>query len=368
MSGEPRDSNRLSPLSTEGTGAVRRTKIIIGLVVLAGICVGAANLLVSKETRSAEPVRISQQQAQSLANLSEGEGAQLVMEGDSAQDRNALIPLSGGKLQALSGFSARGGAEGSYGTALKCMTQAVYYEAANEPVQGKRAVAQVVLNRMRHPAYPSSVCGVVYDGANKRVCQFSFTCDGSLLRGPMARQWKESLAVAKAALTGTTEPTVGTATHYHADYVLPRWAYSLGKIDKIGAHIFYRFKGNWGKTGAFTSQWTGREAIPALDMARLRNALDSDSDTELAVAAVDDFVPGLTVIKHVADRHAAADVGGRIDTTKEWRLSIPDPVEASSGYRGLVNDQQAGSDRPAASAAAMPALADASGKAAKVTP
>lgn len=368
MTDEPLDLNRLSPISQDATSNVRRIRSLFGLIVFVGICAGAASWWFSdRPDRNADPVSISPQQAQSLANLSDGEGADIVMEGESAQDRNALIPLLGGKLQALSGFSALGGVDGSYGTALKCMTQAVYYEAANEPEQGKRAVAQVVLNRMRHPAYPSSVCGVVYDGANKRVCQFSFTCDGSLLRAPMARQWKESLAVAKAALTGTIEPSVGTATHYHADYVLPRWAYSLGKIDKIGAHIFYRFKGNWGNSGAFTSRWTGREAIPSLDMMRLRNALNSDLDQELLAPSVEDFVPGLTVTKHVADRHAEADVGGRIDTTKEWRLSIPDPVAASSGYRELVKGQQAGTSK-AASAVVTPAFADASGKAVKVTP
>ena len=363
MSDMPLDTNRLSPESGDGSGRSRTIKVVIALIFFAIICVGAANWLFSDEADDAAPVRISAQQARSLASLTEGEGAELVMEGASAHDRNALIPLSGGTLQTLSGFSALGGADGSYGTALKCMTQAIYYEAANEPAQGKRAVAQVVLNRMRHPAYPSSVCGVVYDGANKRVCQFSFTCDGSLLRAPMARQWKESLAVAKAALTGRIEPSVGTATHYHADYVLPRWAYNLGKIDKIGVHIFYRFKGTWGNSGAFTGRWTGREAIPSLDMVRLRNALNADLDAEFAVASTEDFVPGLTVTKLASDRHAEADVGGRIDTTKEWRLSIPDPVQASSGYRELVNGQQAGIGN-----AATPALADASGKAGKITP
>lgn len=367
MSDFPLHNNRLSPEPGQGSGRARAIKLVIGLVLLACLFAGMASWWYSGQDQDAEPVRISIQQAQSLARLSEGEGAELVTEGASAQDRNALIPLSGGKLQTLSGFSARDGADGSYGTALKCMTQAIYYEAANEPAQGKRAVAQVVLNRMRHPAYPTSVCGVVYDGANKRVCQFSFTCDGSLLRAPMARQWKESLAVAKAALTGTIEPSVGTATHYHADYVLPRWAFTLGKIDKIGAHIFYRFRGNWGTAGAFTGKWSGREAIPSLDMVRLRNALNSDLDSDPAVAGAEDFVPGLTVTRHASDRHAEADVGGRIDTTKEWRLSIPDPVQASSGYRELVNGQQADKGK-AAAAVTVTAFADASGKAGKITP
>lgn len=363
MSDMPLDTNRLSPESRNGSGGARWVKIIIVLVAFAVICVGTAIWWLSMDTDNTGPVRISIQQAENLASLNQGDGAEIVMQGASAHDRNALIPLSGGTLQTLSGFSARDGADGSYGTALKCMTQAIYYEAANEPAQGKRAVAQVVLNRMRHPAYPSSVCGVVYDGANKRVCQFSFTCDGSLLRAPMARQWNESLAVAKAALTGTVEPSVGTATHYHADYVVPRWAYNLGKIDKIGVHIFYRFKGTWGNSGAFTGRWAGREAIPSLDMARLRNALNADLDSEFAAASAEDFVPGLTVTKLASDRHAEADVGGRIDTTKEWRLSIPDPVQASSGYRELVNGQQGGTGK-----SASPAFADASGKAGKITP
>ena len=70
--------------------------------------------------------------------------------------------------------------------ALLCLTQAVYYEAGFEPLEGRRAVAQVVLNRMRHPAFPKSVCGVVYQGARDPVCQFSFVCDGSLYRAPGA--------------------------------------------------------------------------------------------------------------------------------------------------------------------------------------
>ncbi|MDZ4307783.1 cell wall hydrolase [Allopontixanthobacter sp.] len=363
MSDLPLDTNRLSPDAEAGSGRSRAVKIILFLIFIAGLAAAAASWWFSAQANDPAPVRISAEQAKTLASLTEGEAAEIVIEGTSAHDRNALIPLSGGTLQTLSGFSALSGADGSYGTALKCMTQAIYYEAANEPAQGKRAVAQVVLNRMRHPAYPSSVCGVVYDGANKRVCQFSFTCDGSLLRVPMARQWKESLAVAKAALTGTVEPSVGTATHYHADYVVPRWAYNLGKIDKIGVHIFYRFKGNWGNSGAFTGRWAGREAIPSLDMARLRNALNNSLDAEFAAASDEDLVPGLTVTKLASDRHAEADVGGRIDTTKEWRLSIPDPVQASSGYRELVNGQQAGIGNMA-----TPALAVASGKAGKITP
>lgn len=279
-----------------------------------------------------------QRQMQVLNTVNEGMGANLVLKGDDAKSRNDRIPMSSGPIEHLSSATgiARSGTQ--YETALKCMTQAIYYEAANEPIGGKRAVAQVVLNRMRHGAYPNSVCGVVYEGANQRVCQFSFTCDGSLLRKPMAPQWQESRSVALAALAGATEPSVGTATHYHADYVLPRWAFKLGKIEKIGVHIFYRFPGYWGSSNAFNRRWSGHESIPVLDFDLLRLRLAANE--ELAEPEPE-FVPGLTVVADVKDRHAVQDVGGRIDMTRTWRPRVPDPVNASSRYHATLADQGA---------------------------
>ena len=186
---------------------------------------------------------------------------------------------------------------------------------------------------MKHPAYPGSVCGVVYEGVYQPVCQFSFTCDGALTRQPLSRQWRESEAVAKAMLAGETEPSVGTATHYHADYVVPRWAYTLAKIEQIGTHIFYRFPGSAGSSGAFTRRWAGRESVPAIDWDRMRGLLAADVEPE------PEFVPGLTVTPHVTDRHAPNDVGGRIDTTKAWRPSIPDPVRTRGSYEDAVVQQ-----------------------------
>jgi hypothetical protein len=238
----------------------------------------------------------------------------------------------------------------AYGAALKCLTQAIYYEAATEPLEGKKAVAQVVLNRVKHPAYPNSVCGVVYQGVDRPVCQFSFTCDGSLLRAPMASHWEVSRKVAAAALGGYVEDSVGSATHYHADYVVPRWAYTLGKIDQLGRHIFYRFKGNAGEASFLSARWSGHESVPALDFSRLRRELLAHEDASVT----EDFVPGLTVAPAATDRHAASDVGGRIDVTKEWRLSIPDPTEASKFYRDLVEGQRIGGEL--ASAGGTPSI------------
>ena len=145
--------------------------------------------------------------------------------------------------------------------AEECLTQAIYYEAAVEPVEGMRAVAQTVLNRLRHPGYPKSVCGVVYEGSQRVTgCQFSFTCDGSLARVPNPVLWERARTVAQRALAGYVMTTVGTATHYHADYVAPYWAPTLYKIAQIGRHIFYRWTGPSGLPRAFNGRYAGGEA------------------------------------------------------------------------------------------------------------
>lgn len=138
-------------------------------------------------------------------------------------------------------------------SASDCLTSAIYYEAGNEVSQGKRAVAQVILNRVRHPAYPKTICGVVYQGAERKTgCQFTFTCDGSLARRPNRDGWEQARQIAISAITGAVEPSVGMSTHYHANYVMPYWASSLDKVSQIGTHIFYRWKGTWGRRRAFS--------------------------------------------------------------------------------------------------------------------
>lgn len=133
-----------------------------------------------------------------------------------------------------------------------CLTQAIYYEAASEPDAGQRAVAQVVLNRVAHPAYPKTVCGVVYQGSDRPTgCQFTFTCDGALARAPDRLFWERAAGVARAALAGYVYAPVGLATHYHTIAVHPYWADSLGFVGTIGAHRFYRFGGPAGAAGLF---------------------------------------------------------------------------------------------------------------------
>jgi hypothetical protein len=149
--------------------------------------------------------------------------------------------------------------------AQHCLSLAVYYEAASEPMQGQYSVAQVVLNRVRHPAWPHSVCGVVFQGAERATgCQFSFTCNGALAKKPVGRPWLIAQGVAGAALSGFVTKDVGLATHYHTDWVAPVWAPTLRKLKQIGAHIFYTWKGGGGGVAAFKIGYEGKEAWPTL--------------------------------------------------------------------------------------------------------
>jgi cell wall hydrolase len=137
--------------------------------------------------------------------------------------------------------------------ALQCLTQAVYYEARSESEDGQRAVAQVVLNRARHPAYPNSVCGVVYQGSERATgCQFTFTCDGSMNAAIEPYAWERARRIAAAALRGEVYRPVGLATNYHTTAISPYWAPSLVPQIVVGAHIFYRRPGSGGTLDAFS--------------------------------------------------------------------------------------------------------------------
>ncbi|CAN7602425.1 cell wall hydrolase [Phenylobacterium sp. LjRoot225] len=179
---------------------------------------------------------------------------------ETAQQVNALRPFANAAIRPMRPF-VFSGAAADQDRALQCLSQAVYYEAARESRKGQEAVAQVVLNRVRHPAYPKSVCGVVYQGAAKSTgCQFTFTCDGALRWRPEPALWSRAQQVARRALAGFVDRDVGSATHYHAAYVAPYWAPTLVKMTQVGQHIFYRWTGPWGEPRAFTGRYAGREA------------------------------------------------------------------------------------------------------------
>jgi spore germination cell wall hydrolase CwlJ-like protein len=125
---------------------------------------------------------------------------------------------------------------------LRCMATAIYFEARGEPILGQEAVGQVIMNRIRSPIYPKTICGVVYQGSlHRHACQFSFACDGEPDRATDKDDWATSLKVAKDVISRKVwVDEVGYATHYHATYVKPEWRHLYERVAKIGTHIFYR--------------------------------------------------------------------------------------------------------------------------------
>lgn len=157
----------------------------------------------------------------------------------------ALTPLetSAAHAAALPAFHANDDAD-DRSRAVACLTSAVLYEAGHEPIEGQQAVAEVVMNRLKNPAFPKTVCGVVFQGSARRTgCQFTFTCDGSLRKILSANLAAQARAVAISALDGAFAPRVSGATYYHADMIKPYWAPSLVRVTAIGHHIFYRLPG-----------------------------------------------------------------------------------------------------------------------------
>ena len=181
---------------------------------------------------------------------------------DEAKRINALLPTDNAAMETAKPFVIAAGTV-ERARAERCLTQAIYYEAATQPREGQEGVAQVVLNRVRDPYFPNSVCAVVYQG-----CQFSFVCDGSMARTTVDWAWKRAEDVAQHALNGYVATQVGTATHYHADYVMPDWSAAHVKLAQIGQHIFYRWRGNAGELASFVQRYAGSE--PAIVEANYR--------------------------------------------------------------------------------------------------
>lgn|GEM_PF-4771981 len=182
--------------------------------------------------------------------------------GETALAANAAVPVSALPNPSAKPFVFGSGSEVDWNNATACLTSAIYFESAIEPEDGQRAVAQVVLNRVRHPAWPNSVCGVVFQGVERVTgCQFTFTCDGALRREPHPALWKKAQVIAKEALAGKVFTPVGLSTHYHTDWIVPYWADSLVKAQVVGTHIFYRWMGGWGRPAAFRSRYSGSEPI-----------------------------------------------------------------------------------------------------------
>jgi spore germination cell wall hydrolase CwlJ-like protein len=275
---------------------------------------------------------------------------------------NESIPIAAGPNPAAAPFVFKGDAA-TRKQALECLTSAIYYEAGNEGDDGERAVAQVVLNRVRHPAFPASVCGVVYEGSTRPTgCQFTFTCDGSLYRQPDADGWNRAYRIAEAALSGSVYAQVGLATHYHADYVVPYWASTVAKNAIVGAHIFYRWAGDWGQPAAFTGKYAGREAdaralrnaalasVTANASARAQRSGVAEAVKDIPGAEALKLQPSMRGDKRVAVRfnlvaRKASDEAGHEDYDKKFEAS--DNLKwALSGEAVAQNEKPLGNSEP----------------------
>ncbi len=142
-----------------------------------------------------------------------------------------------------------------YDKAEKCLAQAIYFEARNEPARGQQAVAQVVLNRVFSPYYPKDVCSVVYQNAHRHLsCQFTFACDGKPESINEQGAWSRANRIATQTLNAKVWlPEVDKATHYHAAYVRPNWIRDMKVMVRYGLHTFYRPR-NWGD-GSNEAHW-----------------------------------------------------------------------------------------------------------------
>lgn len=245
--------------------------LIVSVLALVAIGFAGASWILPR-LNAAPPPREAplSQSAQAAGQTPLGDMVDFTLAPEAVQDMdfaearlwNAALPFSTAPIRPAAPLIAPTTDVEAYSRAVDCLTAAVYYEAASETAQGQAAVAQVVLNRARHPAYPRTICGVVFQGSERTTgCQFSFTCDGAMARVPSVAGWARARQVATAALNGNVVRAVGTATHYHTDWVAPYWAPRLSKIVQIGTHIFYRWNGAWGLPTAFTGAYSGAEPI-----------------------------------------------------------------------------------------------------------
>lgn len=293
---------------------------------------------------------------------------------DQALKVNATIPVARGPNPVAEPFVFKGDAA-TRKQALECLASAVYYEAGSQDDNGEQAVAQVVLNRVRHPAFPGTVCGVVYEGSTRQTgCQFTFTCDGSLYRQPDGAGWRRAYKVAEAALSGSVYAPVGYATHYHANYVVPYWASTLAKNAVVGAHIFYRWTGGWGQPAAFAKGYAGREpnaiALRNAALAVVHTAPTLVQGSEVAEAVKE--IPGAQELKLSPDLRGDKRVAVRFNlaarkaSDEATHEEYSKKFEASDNLKwSLSSDVVAGNEKPLGKAAeAVPAAGGGSATAA----
>jgi spore germination cell wall hydrolase CwlJ-like protein len=253
-----------------------------------------------------------------------------------AKAANDAMPMTKDAVIAAKGY-VFSGTPADYERATDCLAATIFYEAGNETISGQMAVVQVVLNRARHPGYPKTVCGVVFQGQERRTgCQFSYTCDGSMARRPSAAAWARFRGLSQAMLKGLVYPPVGLATHYHTDWVLPAWSAKLDKVRVEGTHLFFRYNGYWGSPAAFRGRVGATEPsyakLAALSPAHAGAAPIIEAEA-VDTPKLNEEMPGAMV---QADLDRVSATLETEDKSKEVFLIFVDPLLESSALTSMA--------------------------------
>ncbi|PKB14541.1 spore germination cell wall hydrolase CwlJ-like protein [Novosphingobium kunmingense] len=306
-------------------GARGRVSSILAVCVALLVAIATAMTLVAAE--QARPVITSPDTPISALPGQPGEAPVLAdiqgLPADEARKRNAADPFFPGTVQPAPPFRLT--TMGSdFDRARECLALAAMAEAGPSD-DGQRAVMQVILNRVRHPAFAKTICGVVFEGADRSTgCQFTFTCDGSLTRQYSQIAWDRARARATAMLRGQVFAKVGNATHYHTDWVYPYWSPQLVKLTQVDTHLFFRWPGYWGTPAAMRIAYRGAEP----DMAGLAGGGESPVPASLPSFAP--LPPGTP--KVAGGEVKVRDASGRGNFLL---LSSSDPEQAVAGARKL---------------------------------
>ena len=319
----------------------------VGAILLVAFCAMA----IIGPVQADQPQRVANQPpvpSQSIDTLpatgDEEDVVQAELEPDDALARNEAVAIVEGGPGTAPPFQFTGSTP-DRNRARDCLALAALAEAGYGDAD-QRAVMQVILNRTRHPAFAKSVCGVVYQGSERRTgCQFTFTCDGSLSRRYPERQWLAARQRAEEALGGRVEAAVGIATHYHANYVFPWWSPKLDKIAVVGPHMFYRWRGFWGTPQALNARYRGGEPDP---MGLRETAIAVDRPAELVKTFAEDGSPQRTItagtqgapqVIERADAGSASDAGTQASRNPRVHLVLvgqgEDPAALVARARAL---------------------------------
>ena len=293
------------------TGTARPARFLasyglpLALVALLALALGALALIGNERAQRRDaatggdgsPLASAPGDAPPLASLPATDGSakelgdeSTVLAPTDARARNAAVPFAVDTPRPAAPFRFAGG-ETDRARATECLALAAMAEAGAGDTD-QRAVMQVILNRVRHPAFPRTVCGVVFEGSQRRTgCQFTFTCDGSLARVYSDARWQAARSRAREMLGGKVYGAVGNATHYHTDWVYPWWSGKLDKIAKVDTHLFFRWRGYWGTQAAQRLAYRGGEPAMSGLIAQVREA----AATADAPALVDTGEPVLTI-------------------------------------------------------------------------